>query len=227
MQYHNIMSGVFVSRPNRFAAHVLINGQQEICHVKNTGRCKELLIPGVRVWLQIADNPARKTLYDVIAVEKNGQVVNIDSQVPNKIFSEWVQSGGLGEELSILKPEQVWGKSRFDFYFETKAGQKGYAEVKGATLEQEGACFFPDAPTERGVKHLKELIACCQQGYRAMVCFVIQMEKVHSFSPNEVTHPEFARTLRQAKENGVEILAQSCVVKPDEICIGKAVPVIL
>ncbi len=227
MQYHNIIEGVFVSRPNRFVAHVLINGQQEICHVKNTGRCKELLIPGVRVWLQIADNPARKTLYDVIAVEKNGQVVNIDSQVPNKIFSEWVQSGGLGEELSILKPEQVWGKSRFDFYFETKAGQKGYAEVKGATLEQEGACFFPDAPTERGVKHLKELIACRQQGYRAMVCFVIQMEKVHSFSPNEVTHPEFARTLRQAKENGVEILAQSCVVKPDKIYIGKAVPVIL
>lgn len=223
MEYQRIISGQFIARPNRFIAHVEIGGEKAVVHVKNTGRCKELLLPGATVYLQRAENPARKTLYDLIAVEKGSRLINMDAQAPNQVFGEWARAGGI-PGLTLLRPETTWGGSRFDFYWES-AEERGFVEVKGVTLEKDGAAYFPDAPTERGVKHLKELIAARQQGYRAAVCFVIQMTDVDFFSPNDVTHPEFGHTLRMAAGAGVDVWAYDCRVTPGSLALASPVEV--
>jgi len=226
MQYANIRPAVFCSRPNRFIAKVEIDGQEETVHVKNTGRCKELLVPGRTVWLETGTNPARKTKYDLIAADKDGLLVNMDAQAPNKVFAEWAEQGNFISGLTLLRPETTWGRSRFDFYWE--AGErKGFVEVKGCTLEDDGYCRFPDAPTERGVKHLNELVACMADGYEAAVCFVIQMAGMKSFSPNDATHPAFGDALRAAHAAGVQVLAVGCHVEPDSLEITHRIPVVL
>lgn len=226
MQYQRIEKGRFLSRPNRFIAHVELNGQTEVVHVKNTGRCRELLLPGATVYLEKSGNPTRKTAYDLIAVEKGELLVNMDAQAPNQVFREWAESGGFQLGLTLLKPETTWGDSRFDFYWE--AGERrGFVEVKGVTLEDEGHARFPDAPTERGVKHLKELVCCQAEGYEAAVCFVIQMAGMKDFAPNDITHPAFGEALRQAARAGVRVIARECVVTPDSLTIGIPVPVVL
>lgn len=223
MEYHQVIAGTFLSRPNRFIAHVEVDGQAVVAHVKNTGRCRELLVPGAAVYLQRSDNPERKTLYDLIAVEKGPLLINMDAQAPNQVFAEWARAGGL-PGLTLLRPETSWGSSRFDFYWES-AAEKGFVEVKGVTLEQDGGVYFPDAPTLRGVKHLKELIAARQQGYRAAVCFVIQMSGARFFSPNDRTHPAFGNTLRSAVQSGVEVLAYGCQVTPNTLRMDRPVEV--
>lgn len=226
MQYANIRPAAFLSRPNRFIAKVEVDGQEETVHVKNTGRCKELLLPGRTVWLEEGSNPNRKTKYDLIAVDKNGLLVNMDAQAPNKVFAEWAMDGKFIPNLTLLRPETTWGSSRFDFYWE--AGErKGFVEVKGCTLEENGFCRFPDAPTERGVKHLNELVSCMADGYEAVVCFVIQMEGMKSFSPNDATHPAFGDALRAAHAAGVRVLAVGCHVEPDSLSITHTIPVML
>ena len=226
MQYENIRPAVFLSRPNRFIAKVEIDGREETVHVKNTGRCKELLVYGRTVWLEEGKNPNRKTKYDLIAVDKDGLLVNMDAQAPNKVFAEWAQSGNFVSGLTLLRPETTWGKSRFDFFWET-GERRGFVEVKGCTLEEDGFCRFPDAPTERGVKHLNELAACMAEGYEAAVCFVIQMEGMKQFSPNDATHPAFGDALRAAHAAGVQVLAVGCHVEPDSLTITHAIPVVL
>lgn len=229
MLYQNIYKAVFLSRPNRFIAKVLVEGVEETVHVKNTGRCKELLVPGCTVYLEKSSNPARKTVYDLVTVEKAGadgscRVINMDSQAPNRLFAEWAQAGHFIPGLTLLRPETTWGHSRFDFYWE--AGErKGFTEVKGCTLEEDGWTYFPDAPTQRGVKHLEELLLAKQQGYEAAVCFVIQMADVRGFSPNDRTHPEFGEALRRAAKAGVEVLAYECNVIPGEVYITTEVPI--
>lgn len=228
MRYANIVPGVFLARPNRFIARVLVDGVEETVHVKNTGRCRELLVPGCAVYLERSDNPARRTAYDLVTVEKavpgGTRLINMDSQAPNKLFEEWAREGHFRPDLTLLRPETTWGSSRFDFYWE--AGErKGFAEVKGCTLEREGWTYFPDAPTERGVKHLEELIRAKEQGYEAAVCFVIQMANVDGFSPNDETHPEFGAALRRAAEAGVEVLAYECSVRVGEVHITRPVPI--
>lgn len=224
MKYKNIVEGKFAARPNRFIAHVEINGQTEICHVKNTGRCRELLIEGSRVFLEKSDNPHRKTKYDLISVYKGDMLVNMDSQVPNKAVGEWLASGGLFEDITVIKPEKTYGNSRFDFYVE-EADRRIFMEVKGVTLEHDGIARFPDAPTERGVKHLRELKACIEDGYEAYVVFVIQMKGIELFMPNIETHREFAEVLKEAQEAGVRVLAYDCDVTEDSIKISSPVPV--
>ena len=226
MQYANIRPAVFLSRPNRFIARVELDGREETVHVKNTGRCKELLLPGRTVWLEEGANPNRKTRYDLIAVDKDGLLVNMDAQAPNKVFAEWAQAGHFVPGLTLLRPETTWGKSRFDFYWEA-GDRRGFLEVKGCTLEDDGFCRFPDAPTQRGVKHLQELAACMEDGYEAAVCFVIQMEGMTSFSPNDATHPAFGDALRAAHAAGVRVLALGCHVEPDRLEITHSIPVIL
>lgn len=226
MQYANIRPAVFLSRPNRFIARVDIDGREETVHVKNTGRCKELLVPGRTVWLEEGTNPNRKTKYDLIAVDKDGLPVNMDAQAPNRVFAEWAKAGHFVPDLTLLRPETTWGKSRFDFYWEAD-GRKGFVEVKGCTLEDNGFCRFPDAPTERGVKHLLELVSCMQDGYEAAICFVIQMEGMKSFSPNDETHPAFGDALRSAAKQGVQVLAVGCTVTPDSLTITHTIPVVL
>ena len=226
MQYERIRPAVFRSRPNRFIAKVEIDGQEETVHVKNTGRCKELLVHGRTVWLEEGRNPNRKTRYDLIAVDKDGLLVNMDAQAPNKVFAEWAEQGNFISGLTLLRPETTWGKSRFDFYWE--AGErKGFVEVKGCTLEDDGYCRFPDAPTERGVKHLNELVSCMADGYEATICFVIQMEGMKSFSPNDATHPAFGDALRAASAAGVKVLTVGCHVTPDSLEITHTIPVVL
>jgi len=226
MQYERIRPAVFRSRPNRFIAKVEIDGQEETVHVKNTGRCKELLVHGRTVWLEEGRNPNRKTRYDLIAVDKDGLLVNMDAQAPNKVFAEWAEQGNFISGLTLLRPETMWGKSRFDFYWE--AGErKGFVEVKGCTLEDDGYCRFPDAPTERGVKHLNELVSCMADGYEATICFVIQMEGMKSFSPNDATHPAFGDALRAASAAGVKVLTVGCHVTPDSLEITHTIPVVL
>ena len=195
MQYQHIRKAVFLNRPNRFIAEIEIDGNIEICHVKNTGRCRELLLPGTTVYVQdFGEVRTRKTRYDLICVEKGNRLINMDSQVPNKVFQEWLLKN---KPISFIKPECTFGDSRFDFYFEL--GEKRYfAEVKGVTLEQDGVVSFPDAPTERGIKHLQELIRAVQAGYEAYVVFIIQMKDVLYFTPNTITHPAFAKALRKA-----------------------------
>lgn len=247
MQYKNIVPGKFISRPNRFIAHVEIDGVDTVVHVKNTGRCKELLVLGCTVYLEKSDNPARKTPYDLIAVEKvvlaksaaeknKTIMINMDSQAPNKVAAEWIRSRQeLFPEITFLKPEYTFGNSRFDFYIEykgvgrTKAAReklhKMFIEVKGCTLEFDGHAKFPDAPTERGVKHLTELAdilrekRCAEDGtpYECGVLFLIQMKGCHKFSPNIATHPEFGIALRAARDAGVRIFVYDCKVTPDTL----------
>lgn len=221
--YDAVLPGRFLSRPNRFIARVLVEGREELVHVKNTGRCRELLTPGAAVYLARASNPARKTALDLVAVEKGPLLINMDAQAPNRVFQEWALQGGL-PGLTLLRPETVWGSSRFDFYWESPS-QRGFVEVKGVTLEQDGAALFPDAPTLRGVKHLHELTAARQQGYQAAVCFVIQMKPVSFFSPNDATHPAFGAALRAAAAAGVEVWAYDCAVTPDSLRMDSPVAV--
>lgn len=220
MKYKNIKSAVFLSRPNRFIAKIMIDGKEEICHVKNTGRCRELLINGTQIYVQEAASPARKTKYDLISVIKNGFLVNIDSQIPNKVFEEWIKKSGYFPGISLIKPECAYGKSRFDFYLETETGRKIFVEIKGVTLEENGIAAFPDAPTERGIKHLKELCSCVENGYEAYVFFVIQMQDARLFVPNVSTHKEFAEALIEAEKAGVVVKAVKCRILSDfiEIC---------
>jgi sugar fermentation stimulation protein A len=224
LTYPNIHPALFLARPNRFVAQVLLAGREETVHVKNTGRCRELLVPGARVWLTKSDGPNRKTAYDLIAVEKGARLINMDAQAPNRVFYEWAASGGFVPGLTLLKPECTHGDSRFDFYWEA-GDRKGFVEVKGVTLEENGAVRFPDAPTQRGVKHLQGLIACLDEGYEAAICFVIQMEGVSHFSPNDVTHPAFGEALRAAAQAGVQVLARDCRVTPDSLVMGRPVEV--
>ena len=224
MKYEKIRPGTFLDRPNRFVAHVELGGTAAVCHVKNTGRCRELLVPGAKVYLEESGNPARKTQYDLIAVEKGTRLINMDAQAPNRVFEEWARGGGFLPELSLLRPETTHRNSRFDFYWEYSA-ERGFVEVKGVTLEEDGVVRFPDAPTLRGVKHLQELEEARRAGYRTAVCFVIQMENVSWFEPNDRTHPAFGAALRHAAEAGVEVLAMECRVTPEELLPGRPVPV--
>lgn len=227
MKYSRIETGRFLERPNRFIAYVEIEGQRECVHVKNTGRCRELLYPGAVVYLQPSENPERKTKWDLIAVEKNGQIVNMDSQIPNKVVKEYIEKGRLFDRVSQIKTEVTYGNSRFDLYVETEEGRKIFIEVKGVTLEEDRIAKFPDAPSERAVKHVEELISAREEGYEAVVCFVIQMKQVRFLTPNVKTHPEFADALSRARESGVELLALDCTVKKNSITAGKRIPVIL
>lgn len=274
MQYNNIVTGIFHERPNRFIALVEINGQLEKCHVKNTGRCREILIPGAEVYLQDAwagDNltinaeqaakngtanakqavknsavnaekeqamkngddgsrskrgaaSARKTRYDVIAVKKGSRIVNMDSQIPNKAVAQWLAEGNLFSKNAIIRPEQKYGNSRFDLYIED-GGRKVFMEIKGVTLEEDGIARFPDAPTERGVKHVLELCQCAQEGYEAFIFFLIQMKGVHQLEPNWKTHEAFGIALQEAQKCGVKILAYDSVVTEDSIYVGAQIPV--
>ena len=215
MQYKNMVPGIFRARPNRFIAHIEIDGKLEICHVKNTGRCKELLIPGAKVWCQHFDSISRKTKYDLICVQKGDILINMDSQAPNAAAKQWLLSGCLGD-IEDLKTEYTHGDSRFDFSF-TKDGKRCFLEVKGVTLEHDGVCAFPDAPTERGVKHLKGLTAAAKEGYGAFVLFVIQMADMKYLRPHDETDPAFGKALREAAANGVSVLAMDCAVTQDSM----------
>jgi len=223
MRYSNMVPGIFLARPNRFIAHVEIDGAEETVHVKNTGRCRELLPKGAEVWCQRSENPARKTKYDLITVRKGHRLINMDSQAPNTAAKEWLLAGGLGE-ISNLRPETVHGDSRFDFSFD-KDGKKCFLEVKGVTLENNGVCAFPDAPTERGAKHLRELRQAVQDGFVGYVLFVIQMSDVKYLHPNDVTDPNFGKALREAAGAGVHVLAVDCAVTEETMEIRQSVPV--
>lgn len=224
MRYKNIVSGTFISRPNRFVAQVDINGKEATVHVKNTGRCKELLIKGAQVFLSVSDNPLRKTRYDLVAVIKNGICINMDSYAPNLAAGEWLKSSGLFSENAQIKAEKTFGDSRFDFYI--KDGERqAFLEVKGVTLEQDGIALFPDAPTLRGVKHINELIQCTEKGYEAYILFVIQMKGIKEFRPNDGTHRAFGDALRSAQKAGVKIIAYDCRVTPEEMVIEKNIKI--
>lgn len=225
MKYGYVADAVFLQRPNRFIAQVLLHGQEETVHVKNTGRCKELLVPGAKVYLEKGKNPARKTAWDLIAVEKGDRLINMDSQLPNKVAEEWLAQGGLGQFSQLLR-EQTWGASRLDFCLKDARRTK-YVEVKGVTLEEGGKVYFPDAPTARGTKHLEELTRIRREGMEAAVLFVVQMDGVTAFSPNDATDPAFGDALRRAKDAGVEIAAIDCLVRPEEVTPGQRVPVVL
>ena len=223
MHYKNMVPGVFLKRPNRFIAHIAIDGKEEVCHVKNTGRCRELLPEGAQVYCQKADNPNRKTKYDLITVKKGHRLINMDSQAPNIAAGEWLQGGGQGK-ISEIKPETTHGGSRFDFSF-VKDGRKCFLEVKGVTLENDGVCAFPDAPTERGAKHLRELAQAAKEGYGAYVLFVIQMADVKYLHPNDETDPNFGKALRDAAEAGVTVIAMDCHITEDTMIIQRPVEV--
>ena len=219
MKYERIEKAVFLERPNRFIAYVnRIGGREEkeVVHVKNTGRCRELLLPGAGVYIQRSDNPDRKTQWDLIAVEKDGQIINMDSQVPNKAVEEWIREGNLFLDVTRIKPEYKYGNSRIDFLVETEE-KKVLIEVKGVTLKEGETARFPDAPSDRAVKHLEELIRAVEEGWEAYVFFVIQMKGVKKILPNVDTHPEFAKALWKAKEKGVRLIARDCIVTEDEI----------
>ena len=222
MKYENITEGRFLDRPNRFIAHVEIGGQIETVHVKNTGRCKELLVPGAQVFLEKSGNPARKTAYDLVCVNKSGRLM--DSQIPNKAALEWVKAGHLFPEEIQVTPEKTYGNSRFDLYA-CSDRRKAFIEVKGVTLEADNVARFPDAPTARGVKQVEELIRCMEDGYEAYLLLVIQMKGVTRFEPNWDTHREFGETLQKAQKAGVHILAYDCLVEPDRMEIQDPVPV--
>ena len=225
MYYENMVPGIFLRRPNRFIAYVEIGGEEVVCHVKNTGRCRELLVPGAQVWCQHWDKPERKTKYDLIAVQKGDRLINMDSQAPNAAVKEWLLHGGLGQ-IAELKPERTWAESRFDFSFQ-KDGKLCFLEVKGVTLEHDGICAFPDAPTQRGAKHLHHLTQLAGQGYGAYVLFVIQMDGVQHLHPNDTTDPAFGSALRQAAAAGVQVMAMDCRVEPDSMVLSQPVAVIL
>ena len=221
MKYNNIKKGIFKERPNRFIAHIEIDGKIEVCHVKNTGRCRELLVPDATVYVEENNNPNRKTRFSLIGVEKGARLINMDSQAPNKVVREWLQSL---PEVTYIKSEVKYGESRLDFYVET-ADTKYFIEVKGVTLEDNGVVRFPDAPTERGIKHMKELAYCLEEGYEACMIFVIQMNNVNYFEPNDKTHKAFGDTLREVYGLGVKILAMDCKVGIDYLEINKEVEV--
>lgn len=224
MRYDNIHKGTFLSRPNRFIANVEINGKAEVCHVKNTGRCKELLVEGCTVWLEHSDSESRKTAFDLVAVEKGDRLINMDSQAPNKAVGEWLREKmPFGEGFSVY-PEKKYGNSRFDFYLESQ-DRKIFMEVKGCTLEKDGVVLFPDAPTLRGVKHIEELSHCLDEGYEAYIMILVQMSYVKYFTPNYDTHPEFGEALEKASRKGVKILCYDCDVTPDSLTVGKPVKV--
>lgn len=232
MRYNNIVKGIFKSRPNRFIAKVEINGKEEIVHVKNTGRCRELLRENVTVYLEKSSNPNRKTAFDLVAVEKiregkENLLVNMDSQIPNSVAFEWLKGENpLFSENANIKREVSFGDSRFDLYIED-GERKAFIEVKGVTLENDGYALFPDAPTERGVKHINELIKAVESGYEAYILFVIQMKEIHSFSPHKEMHKEFAEALKNAHSKGVSVIATDCVVTPESMMIDKEVAVYL
>ena len=232
MHYGRIVEARFIKRPNRFIAHCLADGEEVIAHVRNTGRCRELLLPGVTVYLEAASNPERKTAYSLIGVMKGQRLINMDSSAPNKVFLEALKTGAVSlpgwggsvREALMIKPEAVFGNSRFDFYLE-EAGKKAFIEVKGVTLEREGAAYFPDAPTQRGIKHLEELMTARSEGYEAYVVFVVQMKGVAFVSPNDSTHPAFGETLRKVSRNGVGVLCWDCQVEPGTLLLADRVPV--
>lgn len=224
MKYKNIVKGEFIARPNRFIAYVLLNGEQETVHVKNTGRCRELLTEGATVYLEKSDNEQRKTKYDLVAVEKKGRLINMDSIAPNQAVYEWLQKGELIKDILKIKPEAVYKKSRFDFYIETKT-EKIFIEVKGVTLEKENKVSFPDAPSERAIKHVEELIEAKKEGYKTYILFIVQMQDVKYFVPNEQTQPALKQVLQKAHKEGVSILAYDCKVQADEMVIDKPVRV--
>jgi sugar fermentation stimulation protein A len=216
MIYNNIRRGKFINRPNRFIANIEINGVNQMCHVKNTGRCKELLTDNAKVFIQKFDNPKRKTKYDLISVYKGDRLINIDSQAPNKIFNEWVENSGLFENITLIKPEYTYGNSRFDFYIET-VEKKVFVEVKGVTLEENSIAMFPDAPTLRGLKHVNELMKAIDDGYEAYIVFIVQMKDVDYFVPNIKTHMDFGEALVLAQKKGVKILAVDCEVTENSV----------
>lgn len=226
MKYERIKTGRFLERPNRFIAYIEIDGVKETVHVKNTGRCAELLVPGAEVYVQKSDNPERKTQWDLIAVKKGRRLINMDSQIPNRVAEEWIREGNLFPNATLIKPEKTYKQSRFDLYIE-EGNRKIFVEVKGVTLEKDGIVRFPDAPTERGVKHIQELCEAVKDGYEAYILFVIQMDKVKYFTPNMRTHAAFGEALVEAKRAGVQIIAYDCRVTKDSIYMGKEVPVIL
>ena len=211
MIYENIRKAKFISRPNRFIANIEIDGRNEICHVKNTGRCKELLTYNADIFVQEFDSPKRGTKFDLISVYKGDRLINMDSQVPNKVFGEWVTKSDMFKNIQLIKPEQKYNNSRFDFYIEAD-NKKIFVEVKGVTLEEDGIVLFPDAPTERGLKHLNELASCIDEGYEAYVVFIVQMKDVLYFTPNVKTHKAFAETLLSVKKKGVNIVSLDCEV---------------
>jgi sugar fermentation stimulation protein A len=223
MKYNNVCRGKFIDRPNRFIAHVEIDGQTHVCHVKNTGRCRELLVPGADVLLEKSDNPARKTAYDLISVYKNGVLINMDSQSPNKIAMEYLP---VLFPNGQIKPEQTYGASRFDFFVQD-GKRRIFLEVKGVTLESGGIAMFPDAPTQRGVKHINELARSIDEGYEAYLLFVVQMKGVTCLRPNDETHPQFGDALRTAAAKGVHLLAVDCIVKPDTVTADAPVKIVL
>lgn len=222
VKYKNVTEGIFLLRPNRFTAKVLIDGKEETVHVKNTGRCKEILIPGAKVILEKSDNSQRKTGYDLISVYKGDRLVNMDSMLPNKVFYEYIPS--FFGKTNLIKPEKTFNTSRFDFYIEQDE-RKIFAEVKGVTLEEDGVVKFPDAPTQRGVKHIKELCKAVEEGFEAYIVFIIQMKGAKYFTPNKATHPEFYSELKKAEKKGVKIYAIDCDVKKDSVTVGKEIPV--
>lgn len=224
MEYKNILKAEFIDRPNRFIANILIDNQKQVCHVKNTGRCRELLTDRAEIYVQQSDNPDRKTKYDLITVKKGSRLVNMDSQAPNAVVGEWlIQKQPFGK-ITYLKAEQKYKNSRFDFYFETES-HKAFVEVKGVTLENDNIVSFPDAPSERAVKHLKELMEALDEGYKCYVVFVVQMKDVLYFTPNYENHREFAETLKLAAEKGVTVTAVDCEVTPHSIIAGNPVEV--
>lgn len=226
-----IKEGVFLSRPNRFIAYVKVDGREEKCHVKNTGRCRELLVPGCKVYLEESENPNRSTRFDLVATEKkigdSSILINMDSQAPNSVVEEWLRKGELFGEKIEVKREVTYSDSRFDFSITDESGRISFLEVKGCTLEKNGVVMFPDAPTERGVKHVKELIKAKKEGYGAYILILVQMCGVKYFVPNWDTHPAFGEALREAERNGVVILCYDSIVTSDSITLFKSVPVVL
>jgi len=225
MYYSSIKHAVFLNRPNRFIAHVLVDGKEETVHVKNTGRCRELLVPQSKVILEVSANPKRKTRYSLISVYKDRMLVNMDSQAPNTVIWEGIKDGKIDEikDISVLKKEVTYGQSRFDLYFETLQQQKGFVEVKGVTLEEQGTAMFPDAPTLRGAKHVREMIQAVSMGYQGFIVFLVQMKGVKFFTPNRRMDPDFSDALREAKKSGVKILVFDANVTPQEITLGEKI----
>lgn len=224
MRYDNIVEAKFIDRPNRFIANAITEDGPVVCHVKNTGRCRELLIPGARIFLRHCPSPARKTEYDLISVYKGGRLINMDAAAPNAAFLEYARAGHFLPDMTSIRPETVHGDSRFDFYCEAGA-YRCFAEVKGVTLEEENTAYFPDAPTVRGVKHLRGLIRCVEEGYDAYAVFIVQMRGVRLFRPNRATHPEFADALRDAAAAGVHLMALGCDVTEDSMTIAEKVDI--
>ena len=227
MRYERIRTGTFLLRKNRFIAEVEMDGRVVDCHVKNTGRCRELFIPGVKAILQESNNPNRKTRFDLIAVYKNIQLLNVDSQVTNTVVEEWVKESGYFRDLKLVQREVSYGKSRFDIYVEYGEDKRAFIEVKGVTLEENGIARFPDAPTLRGVKHVEELITCMKDGYEAYLFFVVQMKHISHVEPNWKTHPEFGYALQKAVSAGVHLLAYDCLMTEDSIQVDQPLPVVI